>query len=167
VSTNKPNLNRRYFNWPQWGGSNSKNMVSEEKGLPDSFVPGEKDSPAGRILMETTKNVKWAAKLCQAIYSTPAVAGGKIFIGGRQPGLGLLMCLDEKTGKLLWQWEGPARKVPAYIDGFLIGIGPNPEALGVSRRKRDSATGFTKATPPFGDRRWWRMGRFTGPRRRA
>ena len=98
--------------WPQWGGSNSRNMVSGEKGLPDSFVPGEKDSQAGRIRMETTKNVKWAAKLCQAIYSTPVVAGGKIFIGGRQPELGLLMCLDEKTGKLLWQWQGPGQKGP-------------------------------------------------------
>ncbi len=117
--------------WPQWGGSDSRNMVSEEKGLPDAFVPGEKDTQAGRILMETTKNVKWAAKLCHAIYSTPAVAGGKIFIGGQQPGLGLLMCLDEKTGKLLWQWQGPARQIPKYIDGFLIGIAPNPEMLGV------------------------------------
>jgi outer membrane protein assembly factor BamB len=117
--------------WPQWGGSNSRNMVSEEKGLPDSFVAGEKDLPATRVLMETTKNVKWATKLCATIYSTPAVAGGRIFIGGRQPGLGLLMCLDEKTGKLLWQWQGPVRKVPEYLDGFLIGIGPNPEMLGV------------------------------------
>jgi outer membrane protein assembly factor BamB len=117
--------------WPQWGGSDGKNMVSEEKGLPDSFVPGEKDSQAGRLRMETMKNVKWAAKLCQAIYSTPAVAGGKVFLGGQRPGLGLLMCLDEKTGELLWQWQGPARKVPSHIDGFLIGIGPNPEALGV------------------------------------
>ncbi len=117
--------------WPQWGGSNGRNMVSQEKGLPDSFVPGEKDSQAGRIRMETTKNVKWAAKLCQAIYSTPAVAGGKIFLGGQRPGLGLLLCLDEKTGKLLWQWQGPARKIPTHIDGFLIGISPNPEALGV------------------------------------
>src|SRR5271169_2574838 len=90
--------------WPQWGGSNARNMVSEEKGLPDSFVPGEKDPQAGRIMMERTKNVKWATKLCQAIYSTPVVAMGKIFIGGRQLDVGLLMCLDEKTGKLLWQW---------------------------------------------------------------
>ncbi len=117
--------------WPQWGGSNCKNMVSDEKGLPASFVPGEKDSLAGQIKMETTKNVKWATKLCQAIYSTPVIAGGRIFVGGRQPGQGLLMCLEEKTGKLLWQWQGPARKVPKYIDGWLIGIGPNPEALGV------------------------------------
>lgn len=117
--------------WPQWGGTDGKNMVSEEKGLPDSFVPGDKDSEAGRIKLETAQNVKWAVKLCASIYSTPAVAGGKIFIGGRQPGLGLLMCLDERTGKLLWQWQGPARKVATYIDGFLIGIGPNPESLGV------------------------------------
>ena len=30
---------------------------------------------------------------------------------------------------MLWQWQGPARKVPAYIAGFLIGISPNPAAL--------------------------------------
>jgi outer membrane protein assembly factor BamB len=117
--------------WPQWGGTDARNMVSEEKGLPETFVPGERDAMADQIKMETTRNVKWAFRLCQAIYSTPVVAKGRIFVGGRQPGLGLLLCLDEKTGKLLWQWRGPARKVPAYIDGFLIGISPNPEALGV------------------------------------
>jgi len=106
-------------------------MVSGEKGLPDAFVPGEKDPQGKGIDLATTKNVKWVTKLCQAIYSTPAVANGKVFLGGRDPGRGLLMCLDEKTGKLLWQWEGPARKVPRYIDGWMIGIGAEPEALGV------------------------------------
>jgi len=118
-------------------------MVSEEKGIPESFVPGEKDSETGRIRLETAKHVRWGVKLCSAIYSTPFVAGGKIFIGGQKPGLGLLMCLEESTGKLLWQWQGPARKVPDYMDGFLIGIGPNPEKAGrllVSLRGRGPAS---------------------------
>ncbi|MDD4868975.1 MAG: PQQ-binding-like beta-propeller repeat protein [Kiritimatiellae bacterium] len=117
--------------WTQWCGSDGKNMVSDEKGIPDSFVPGEKDLEKGMIKIETAKNVKWGVKLCNAIYSTPAITGGKIFIGGRNAGAGLLMCLDEQTGKLLWKWEGPERKIPLYIDGWLIGIGPNPEKLGV------------------------------------
>lgn len=31
--------------WPRWGRDNSCNMVSEEKGLPDSFSPGVKSAP--------------------------------------------------------------------------------------------------------------------------
>jgi hypothetical protein len=46
----------------------------------------------------------------------------------------LLLCLEEKTGKELWRWEGPARKVPAYIDGWPIGIGPNPQGLWAVRQ---------------------------------
>jgi outer membrane protein assembly factor BamB len=106
-------------------------MVSAETGLPASFVPGEKDSLAGQIKLATASNVKWGRRLCQAVYSTPVVAGGRIFLGGRDPGMGRLMCLEEGTGKLLWQWGGPARKIPLYIDGWLTGISPNPEVLGV------------------------------------
>jgi hypothetical protein len=95
-------------------------MVSEEKGLPDSFVPGERDFAVGAtIKMDTTRNVKWVRKVCQAVYSTPVIAGGKVFVGGRRPQQGLMTCLDERTGNPLWQWQGPARKVPDYIDGWL------------------------------------------------
>ena len=118
--------------WPQWCGSDSKNMVSEERGLPDSFVPGERDfNTTATIKMDTTRNVKWARKVCQAVYATPVIAGGKIFVGGRRPQQGLMTGLDERTGKLLWQWQGPARKVPDYLDGWLIGIRTHPEELGV------------------------------------
>ena len=118
--------------WPQWCGSDSKNMVSEEEGLPESFVPGERDfSASATIKMDTTRNVKWVRKVCQSVYATPVIAGGKIFVGGRRPQQGLMIGVDERTGKLLWQWQGPARKVPDYIDGWLIGIRTHPEELGV------------------------------------
>jgi len=117
--------------WPQWCGSDGKNLVSAEKGLPASFVPGVKDTPSGAVKPGTTKNVKWARKLCQAIYSTPVVAGGRIFVGGKRGDQGLLMCLDERTGKLAWQWQGPAKYVPDMIDGWSIGISCNPRELGV------------------------------------
>src|SRR5512136_3090494 len=67
--------------WPQWAGSDAKNMVSSEKGLPASFVPGEKKSD-GTIDRTTARNVRWGVKLGDAIYSTPSVANGKIYVGG-------------------------------------------------------------------------------------
>jgi len=117
--------------WPQWCGSDGKNMVSQETGLPESFVPGEKRSREGTIDLATAKNVKWGVKVCEAFYSTPSVAGGKVFIGGMEPDHGVFVCLDAATGKVLWQWKAPAREIPTYIDGFLIGSSREPAKLGV------------------------------------
>ena len=117
--------------WPQWCGSDGKNMVSPEKNLPDSFVPGQKNSRTGEIRPGTAKHVKWGRKLCEAIYSSPAIVGGKIYIGGCRNPDGLMMCLDERTGKLLWQWRAPAKPIPHYIDGWSIGISDLPQSLGV------------------------------------
>jgi outer membrane protein assembly factor BamB len=116
--------------WPQWCGSDGKNMVSEEKGLPDSFVPGRK-LPNGTIDLATAQGVKWGVKLCDALYSTPSIAAGKVFVGGVQSRDGILACVDAATGKLLWQWRAPPRKVPASIGGFSIGISSIPAQMGV------------------------------------
>jgi hypothetical protein len=43
--------------WPQWCGSDGKNMVSEEKGLPELFSPGRKRSDK-TIDLSTASNVK-------------------------------------------------------------------------------------------------------------
>lgn len=74
--------------------------------MPESFVPGRKDTRTGTIKMETATNVKWARKVCQSTYSTPVIAGGKVFLCGYEDPGGTIACMDEKTGKLLWQWQG-------------------------------------------------------------
>ena len=105
------------WDWPQWGGSNARNMVSDERGLPVSFEPGKKRSDGSGIDIRTTFNVRWVAKLGTENYSSPVVADGKVFIGTndaalddpryRPTGGGLLLCLDEATGKRIWQLPVP------------------------------------------------------------
>lgn len=121
----------RAGDWPQWCGSHAKNMVSAEKGLPDSFVPGEKQSPKRTIDLATARNVRWGVKVCDAFYSTPSIAGGRVFVGGLESRKGVFVCLDEATGKLLWKWQAPPRDIPKEIDGFAIGISVIPQQIGV------------------------------------
>lgn len=89
---------------PQWGERFMRNMVSTERGLPESFDP------------KTGENVKWSVPLGTETYSSPIVAGGRVFIGTNnnrprdprhQGDRGILMCLDEKTGELVWQLVVP------------------------------------------------------------
>jgi outer membrane protein assembly factor BamB len=98
---------------PQWGQAWSRNMVSEEKSLPDSFDP------------KTGKNIKWSAKLGTETHSTPIVAGGRVYIGTNngeprdpkhQGDRGVLMCFEEKTGNLLWQFVVTKREEDPYFD---------------------------------------------------
>lgn len=96
--------------WPQWGGSDpGRNMVSPEKGLPESFK--------ARSPME---NVRWTATLGGNIQGNPTVAGGRVFVGTDDQALeddprfhrthgGLVQCLDEATGKVLWRLAVPQR----------------------------------------------------------
>jgi outer membrane protein assembly factor BamB len=95
--------------WPQWGGTASKNMTSPETNLPDSFVPGEKKAHGGEIDLATTRHVKWAARVGDFCCGTPTVAGGKVLVGGLIDERGVLKCFEEATGKLLWQWKKPCR----------------------------------------------------------
>ncbi len=116
--------------WPQWAGSDAKNMVSTEKGLADSFVPGDK-KPDGTIDLATARNVRWGVKIANAIYSTPSIAKGKIFVGGMERDNGTFVCLEAATGKLVWKWKAPAKKFPNDIAGFHIGIHEIPAQMGV------------------------------------
>ena len=104
---------------PQWGEAWSRNMVSQEKALPESFDP------------KTGRNIKWLAKLGTQTHSTPVLAGGHVYIGTnneepRDPkhkgDRGVFLCLDEKTGALAWQLVVPKREEDAYMDWPRMGM---------------------------------------------
>ena len=88
--------------WPSWGGQPSRNMAAEtEKGLPAWYAPkGTTTDPA------EMKNIKWVAKLGAVTCGSPVVSQGRVFIGtrGASNDIGILLCLDETTGRELGQF---------------------------------------------------------------
>ncbi|TWU34338.1 outer membrane protein assembly factor BamB family protein [Novipirellula artificiosorum] len=89
---------------PQWGRPHSRNMVSDETGLPSDFDP------------ETGHHIKWSAPLGTHGYGSPTIASGKVLIGAnnaepRDPrhvgDRSVLLCLDEQDGSMDWQLVVP------------------------------------------------------------
>ena len=86
--------------WPMWGGSAERNMVSDMKGLPTTWDIASK------------KNVRWMAALGSQRYGNPVIAGGKVFVGTNNEGLrdpkqagdrGVVIAFREADGEFLWQ----------------------------------------------------------------
>ncbi len=121
--------------WPYWGRTSSRNMVSDEKGIASAWTPGEFKPSSEEIDMATTKNVKWIAKLGSQTYGNPTVSGGKVLVGTnnetpRDPRFkgdrGIVMCLDEKTGELIWQLAIPKLGTGKVSDWEYLGICSSP-----------------------------------------
>lgn len=94
-------------------------MVSDERGLPDGFDPA------------TGRNIKWDAPIGTETHSTPVVSRGRVYLGTNngeprdpkhQGDRGVLMCLDEGDGHLLWQLVVPKREEDPYHDWPKCGI---------------------------------------------
>jgi outer membrane protein assembly factor BamB len=86
--------------WPMWGGTPDRNMVSGMKDPPISWDVAAK------------KNVKWVSALGSQTYGNPTVAGGMVFVGTNNESLrnpkeggdrGVLMAFRESDGEFLWQ----------------------------------------------------------------
>src|SRR2546429_772248 len=86
--------------WPMWGGTPDRNMVSNMKGLPTNWDVAKK------------VNVKWVAALGSQTYGYAVVAGGQVYVGTNNEGLrdpkvtgdkGILMAFRESDGEFLWQ----------------------------------------------------------------
>jgi outer membrane protein assembly factor BamB len=106
-----------------FGNTPSRNMVSEEKGLPTEF-----DLDGG-------KNIKWVAELGSQAYAGPVLAGGKVFVGTNNQRLyneelkgdrGNIMAFDAESGKFLWQSAHPKLPQGRVNDWPLQGVCSTP-----------------------------------------
>ncbi len=86
--------------WPMWGGTPDRNMVSNMKGLPTTWDVAKK------------KNIKWVAQLGSQSYGNVVVSGGMVFLGTNNEGLrdpkqpgdrGVVMAFRESDGEFMWQ----------------------------------------------------------------
>ena len=86
--------------WPMWGGTADRNMVSSMKGLPTEWD------------LKSKKNVKWMAELGSQTYGNPVVAGGYVLVGTnnevmKDPNVkgdkGIVMAFRESDGQFMWQ----------------------------------------------------------------
>ena len=86
--------------WPMWGGTPDRNMISTMKGIPTAWD------------LQKKTNIKWVSTLGSQAYGNPTVAGGVVLVGTNNEGLkdpkvtgdkGVVMAFDATSGKFLWQ----------------------------------------------------------------
>ena len=113
--------------WPMWGGSPERNMVSAMKGLPTTW-----DVKSG-------KNVKWVAMLGSQTYGNPVVGGGVVLVGTnnelvrdpKQPGdRGVVMAFRESDGEFLWQATHEKLTAGRVNDWPFQGVASSPLIIG-------------------------------------
>jgi outer membrane protein assembly factor BamB len=118
----------RADDWPMYGRDASRNSVAPgEKGLIADADPS------------AARNLKWNVALGSAAYGNATVAGGRIFLGTnnstpRNPKYagdrGVLLCLDEKTGKFIWQLVVPKLRAGKASDYDDVGLCSAPTVEG-------------------------------------
>ena len=117
--------------WPQWGGSDDKNMVSDAKDLPYDIEPGKFKKGTEEVDIATGKHIKWAVKLGSQSYGTPTISNGKVLVGTNNEtprdakyvgDRGVVMCFDEATGEFLWQLVVPKLGAGKVSDWEFLGM---------------------------------------------
>ncbi|MHB1425005.1 MAG: PQQ-binding-like beta-propeller repeat protein [Gemmataceae bacterium] len=92
------------FDWPQWQGQD-RTAISHETGLLQDWP---KSGP--RLL--------WKADQLGGGFSTPSVAGGRVFGMGFRGNDEVVWALDDKTGAEIWSVKtADANRKPGYSDG--------------------------------------------------
>src|SRR3982751_4266903 len=105
--------------------------------------------PAGPVSYET-KNIAWMTKLTGRSMSQPIVVGDRIFLGS---GMTDLLCIDKKTGKILWlrsntPWDAMTDEQRAAIPGLTEKVGPLVSKLNAANDEAVAA--INAAVSPVG-----------------
>ena len=109
--------------WPMWGGTADRNMVSEMTGLPTEWD------------VDSGMNVRWVAELGSQSYGNPVVASGMVFVGTNnelerdpnQPGdRGVLMAFRETDGEFMWQQTHAKLEAGRANDWPFQGVASSP-----------------------------------------
>ena len=126
--------------WPMWGRDHTRNMMSPEPGpVPTDFYPGDEIGRTGKIDPDSTRKIKWIAKLGSQAFGNPVVADGKILLGTnnespRDPKYkgdrSVFYCLDEKTGDLIWEMNLPKLGAGKVSDWEFLGQCSSPCVVG-------------------------------------
>lgn len=126
--------------WPQWGRDPSKNMAAPDaQAIPADFSAGRPIGRTGRIDPTTTRHIKWVARLGSQTYGNPTVADGKVYVGTnnasqsdpKYPGdRSVVLCLDEQSGKLIWQFNLHKLGAGKVSDWEYLGICSSPAVDG-------------------------------------
>ena len=149
--------------WPMWGRTPQRNMITPEKNAPTDFD------------FESGKNIKWKAPVGSKSYGNPVVAGGLVFVGSNNehhydPKItadgGNLLIFRESDGKFLWQhynaklaagrvndWPQEGLCSTVYSEGDRIWYCTNRCEVwcwDVSPLREGSGTGFQPVNPDHG-----------------
>jgi outer membrane protein assembly factor BamB len=112
--------------WPMWGGTQSRNMISTAKKINIDFD------------LREGKHVAWTSALGSQTYGNAIVAGGKVVVGTNNGGgyradkypaeedKGVILCFDEATGEFQWQLTRDKLSIGRVCDWPLQGICSTP-----------------------------------------
>ena len=113
--------------WPMWGGSPDRNMVSDATGLPTTWD------------VKTGKNIKWVAALGSQSYGNPVVSGGVVLVGTNNEAMrdpkqggdrGVIMAFRESDGEFMWQATFEKLSSGRANDWPFQGIASSPLVIG-------------------------------------
>jgi len=125
--------------WPAWGLTPQRNMVSVEKKVPKAFDPGRFKPGTDEVDVSTARGLRWVAKVGSQTYGNPTVVDGRVYVGTnnqaeRRPGISgdysVVMTFDDRSGELLWQLTVPKMGSGKVNDWEYIGICSSPTVVG-------------------------------------